>query len=155
MKNLKREIPYRKAQLTDLVEIDRKLTELAREAYRTSHSPYSGFRVGAAAILDDGTIMTSSNQESEVFPSGMCAERILLYKFQSDFPDRKIAAVAIASEQNHKPAEREVYPCGGCAQVFIDTEKRQQHPIRLIMCGSETCTIIDSAVYLLPFAFEL
>ena len=149
------EIPYKHSLIVDLSEPDKKLADFAREACRTSYSPYSGFRVGAAAILDDGTILTASNQESEVFPSGMCAERILLYKFQSDFPERKILAVAIASEQDNKPAKNEVYPCGGCSQVFADTEKRQQQPIRLIMCGAETCTEIDSAKHLLPFAFEL
>ena len=155
MKQHKHEIPYRRGRIADLTETDRKLAELARTACRTSYSPYSGFRVGAAAILEDGTILTASNQESEVFPSGMCAERILLYKFQSDFPDRQITAVAIASEQDNKPGARDVYPCGGCAQVFADTQKRQQQPIRVIMCGAESCTVIDSAGYLLPFAFEL
>lgn len=149
------EIKYVKSQIYDLPEADRKLAELARQACRTSYSPFSGFRVGAAALLDDGTLLTASNQESEVFPSGMCAERVLLYKFQSDFPGRKITAVAIASRQNGQPAEREVYPCGGCAQVFVDTEKRQQHPIRLIMCGATTCTVVESAKNLLPFTFEL
>ena len=152
---LKHEIPYRQLPVSDLPETDRRVAELAREACRSSYSPYSGFRVGAAALLDDDTVLTASNQESEVFPSGMCAERILLYKFQSDFPERKIIAIAIASEQGNKPAKNEVYPCGGCAQVFADTEKRQQHPMRLIMCGAETCSVIDSAKYLLPFAFEL
>ena len=152
---LKHEIPYQKLQLSELTEPDRKLADMARRACGTSYSPYSGFRVGAAAILDNGTILTASNQESEVFPSGMCAERILLYHFQSGFPEQKIRAVAITAEQDDKPAEKEVYPCGGCAQVFADTEKRQQQPIRLIMCGAESCTVIDSAKHLLPFTFEL
>ena len=153
--DLKHEIPYSRVQIADLPAADQKLVECARQACRTSHSPHSGFRVGVAALLDDGTVLTASNQESEVFPSGMCAERILLYRFQSDFPARKLLAAAIASEQNDRPAEKEVYPCGGCAQVLADTEKRQQQQIRLIMCGSETCTVVDSAGCLLPFTFEL
>ncbi|MDR0955108.1 MAG: cytidine deaminase [Rikenellaceae bacterium] len=152
---LKHEIPYRHLPIADLPEADRSLVEFSRQACGTSYSPYSGFRVGAAARLDDGTILTASNQESEVFPSGMCAERILLYKFQSDFAGRTITAVAVSARQNDAPTLREVYPCGGCAQVFVDTEKRQGAPIRLILCGAESCTVVDTARRLLPFTFEL
>lgn len=155
MNKHKLEIPYRKLTLAQLSEVDRRLANLARQACMTSFSPYSGFRVGTAAILDDGTVLTASNQESEVFPSGLCAERILLYKFQSDFPDRSILAVAIVSEKENALAVREVYPCGSCAQIFLDTERRQDHPIRIVMCGANTCIVVESARYLLPFAFEL
>jgi len=149
------EIPYRKLQVSELAETDRKLADLARRACATSYSPYSGFRVGAAGILDDGTVLTASNQESEVFPSGLCAERILLYKFQSDFPDRRLEALAVVSEKANAWAVQEVYPCGGCAQIFVDTERRQNSPIRVIMCGADTCTVIETARHLLPFAFQL
>ena len=64
---------YRTQQ--ELPEQERLLIGKAAEACGSAYAPYSGFRVGAAVLLDDDEILTASNQESEVFPSGMCAER--------------------------------------------------------------------------------
>ncbi len=141
--------------ISELQQSDQALIELAREACQTAYAPFSGFRVGSAARLDDGTTLTASNQESEVFPEGMCAERILLYWIQANCADRKIVSFALAAERDGKPAERDVFPCGACAQVFADTEKRQGSPIRILMCGSKSCTVIESAKSLIPFTFEL
>jgi cytidine deaminase len=141
--------------IEELHEQDRALIARARQACRTAWAPFSGLRVGAAARLDDGSVLTASNQESEVFPEGMCAERILLYWLQAHSGERKIVAFALAAERDGAAVEREIFPCGGCAQVFADTEKRQGVPIRILMCGAETCTVVDSARSLIPFIFEL
>lgn len=87
----------RYAPLEDLPEAERRLANCAAEACSKSYAPYSDFRVGAAALLDDGEIVSAANQESEVFPSGMCAERSLLYYVQSNRSGRKVRALAIAS----------------------------------------------------------
>lgn len=79
---------YRTQQ--ELPEQERLLIGKAAEACGSAYAPYSGFRVGAAALLDDGEILCASNQESEVFPSGMCAERSLLYYVQANRPGRTI-----------------------------------------------------------------
>lgn len=137
--------------LSGLPGEDLQVAAKAREACGTSHAPYSGFRVGAAVRMDDGEILCASNQESEVFPSGMCAERSLLYYVQANRPGRTIRTLAIASV----PAPRECYPCGACRQVIADTEKRQGAPIRVVMCGADSATVVESARELLPFTFEL
>lgn len=144
-----------KNSLEKIPENDRELIVKAIKACDDAFAPYSRFQVGAAALLDNGTILTASNQESPVFPAGMCAERILLYWLQANYADRKIVSVAIAARRNGLPSKHEVYPCGGCAQVFADTEKRQGAPIRILMCGAESCTVIESAKFLIPFTFEL
>ncbi len=143
------EIKYKHCPIEQLEGTDKQLVEQAFEACKTAYAPYSNFHVGAAALLDDGTIVVASNQESEVFPSGMCAERCLLYKQQSY--KNKIVAMAIASD----PSERECYPCGACRQVIVDTQNRQQQNMRIIMAGAGTATIIDDATLLLPFTFKL
>lgn len=142
-------------KITELQASDRALAEQAQQACRTAYAPFSGFRVGAAARLDDGLMLTASNQESPVFPEGMCAERILLYWIQANYSSRKIVSFALSSEHGLHAAQNEVYPCGACAQVFADTEKRQGAPIRILMCGAGGCTIVDSAKSLIPFTFEL
>jgi cytidine deaminase len=130
---------------------DRELVEAARRACATAHAPYSGFRVGAAARLASGRVVTGSNQESEVFPAGVCAERCLLYAHQAHSPGDHIVAIAVASD----PDGRECYPCGICRQVLADTQKRQKSPIRVIMSSRDSATVVDSATLLLPFTFEL
>jgi cytidine deaminase len=132
-------------------EADRELTARAREACSSAWAPYSGYRVGAAARLRSGAVITASNQESEVFPEGMCAERILLWNWQAHHAADPIEALSIASV----PGERECYPCGGCRQVLVDTERRQQSPIRVIMASDTTASVVGSAKYLLPFGFTL
>ena len=144
-------INYEHCSLDELVMADRELTEAAFEATTRAHAPYSGFKVGAAARLRSGEIITAANCESEVFPSGLCAERSLLYHYASNYASSPIVALAIASD----PSERECYPCGACRQVMLDAENRQQSPIRIIMAGGGTATIVESAKDLLPFTFQL
>lgn len=139
------------ASLENMPAEDRSLIEAAAKATLSAHAPYSHFRVGAAARLQSGATITAANCESEVFPSGMCAERSLLYFHASNHPCDNIVALAIASD----PAERECYPCGACRQALLDAEKRQQSPIRIIMAGGGTATVVESAEALLPFTFKL
>ena len=130
---------------------DRELTEAAIAATKGAYAPYSHFHVGAAARLRSGRIVCGANSESEVFPSGICAERSLLFFYQANYADDPIEARAIASN----PSERECYPCGNCRQTIVDVERRQASPMRIIMWGGGTATVVDSAELLLPFTFKL
>ena len=137
--------------LESLPKADKELIEAARKATEKAFAPYSNFKVGAAALLRSGEVVSAANCESEVYPSGLCAERVLLYNLQINHADDPIVAFAIASV----PAERECYPCGSCRQTLLDAQKRQQSPIRIIMSSAESATVVDSAEELLPFSFKL
>ena len=137
--------------LESLPKADKELVQAARKATEKAFAPYSEFRVGAAALLRSGEVVSAANCESEVYPSGLCAERVLLYHLQINHADDPIVAFAIASV----PAERECYPCGSCRQTLLDAQKRQQNPIRIIMSSAESATVVDSAEELLPFSFKL
>ena len=137
--------------LESLPKADKELVQAARKATEKAFAPYSEFRVGAAALLRSGEVVSAANCESEVYPSGLCAERVLLYNLQINHADDPIVAFAIASV----PAERECYPCGSCRQTLLDAQKRQQSPIRIIMSSQESATVVDSAEELLPFSFKL
>lgn len=139
------------AVLSELPAADRELVEEAERATSASYAPYSKFSVGAAARLRSGRILRGSNIESEVFPAGLCAERTLLFHAAANCPDDPIETLAIASS----PSERECYPCGQCRQVLLDTERRQGLPIRIIMSGHGSASVVDSAERLLPFTFSL
>ena len=144
-------ISYEHYTLDTLPTSDSELVKAAFEATTQAYAPFSGFKVGAAARLRSGEIITAANCESEVFPSGLCAERSLLYHSATNHADNPIEAMAIASN----PSDRECYPCGACRQVMLDTENRQQSPIRIIMAGGGTATVVSSAKDLLPFTFKL
>lgn len=144
-------ISYEHYATAELNDSDRVLVEEARMATTKAHALYSNFHVGAAVRLKSGRMLHASNFESEVFPAGLCAERSLLFYVESNYADDPIEALAIASV----PDERECYPCGQCRQVIVDVERRQQSPIRVIMSGRDTATVVDSAEKLLPFTFKL
>lgn len=137
--------------LAAMSDADRQLAEEAQRATANAHAPYSKFHVGAAARLRSGKILYGSNFESEVYPAGLCAERSLLFYAQANYADDPIETLAIAST----PSERECYPCGQCRQVLLDVERRQGSPMRIIMSGAGTATVVASAEQLLPFTFTL
>ena len=139
------------ASLGEMAEEDRQLVEAAVRATRSAIAPYSKFHVGAAARLRSGRILTGSTIESEVFPAGLCAERSLLFYLQTNFPDDAVEELAIASV----PSERECYPCGQCRQVLVDVERRQGSPLRVIMSGGGSASVVERAADLLPFTFKL
>ena len=137
--------------ISDLDVVDQVLVSEAEVATEKSHAPHSNFCVGAAVRLHSGRTFHAANFESEVYPAGLCAERSLLFYIESNYADDPIEALAIASN----PAERECYPCGQCRQVIVDVERRQKSPIRVIMSGAGSATVVDSAEKLLPFTFKL
>ena len=131
---------------------------LLREAIKAcgkSYAPYSKFNVGAALLLENGEIIHGSNQENSAYPSGLCAERVALFYANSEYPDVAIKAIAISSAINGVQNKTAVYPCGGCRQSLIQSEMRQNKPIRIIMAGSNDIKIVDSAKSLLPLNFDL
>ena len=139
------------AAIDDMSGDDRELVEAALKACQRANAPYSNFHVGAAARLTSGRIISAANSESEVFPSGMCAERSLLYFYQSNYDDEPIEALAIASDTS----DGECYPCGGCRQTLLDVERRQGSPMRIIMSGGGSASVVGSAADLMPFSFTL
>jgi len=90
------------------------LIDAAIKAYEHAYVPYSKFPVGAAILLDDGTIMTGANVENASFGLSMCAERTCLFHAISvGVKKEAIQAMAIATPQDHL-----VSPCGACRQVM-------------------------------------
>ena len=53
---------------------DISLVESAFKAMENAYAPYSNFKVGAALLLENGTVIQGNNQENIAYPSGLCAE---------------------------------------------------------------------------------
>ena len=87
----------------------------ARKAADFAYAPYSKFRVGAALLADDGTVITGSNVENRSFGLSICAERSAVVKAIS-LGMRSFKALAISTPDSETP----VGPCGACRQVLSE-----------------------------------
>ena len=141
-------------QYDELNEADQSLMKTAMEATARSYAPYSHFSVGAAALLNDGTIVTGTNQENAAYPSGLCAERTTLFYANSQYPDQPIKTLAIAARTEKDFIENPIPPCGACRQVILETEKRYGQPIRILLYGKECIYEVKSIGDLLPLSFD-
>ncbi|NEW80364.1 MAG: cytidine deaminase, partial [Gelidibacter sp.] len=74
--------------IEELPNLVKGLMKKAVEAKQNAYAPYSKFKVGAAMLLEDGSMITGNNQENAAYPSGMCAERVAIWKVSSDFPHK-------------------------------------------------------------------
>ena len=97
MKDLTLQIDIKIYDYNELSDADRQLMDAAREATQRSYAPYSHFSVGAAARLENGTVVTGTNQENAAYPSGLCAERTTLFYANSQYPDQAVETLAIAA----------------------------------------------------------
>ncbi|MFD2583536.1 cytidine deaminase [Pedobacter vanadiisoli] len=140
--------------IDELTEKDRTLCQQAEQALATSYSPYSKFRVGTAIRLASGEIVLGSNQENLAYPSGLCAERVALFAIGTKNPEAVIESMAITAQTDHFEILKPVTSCGGCLQVMIEFERKQQSPIEVIFyCLNGEILKVPSVKSLLPFAF--
>lgn len=131
-----------------------ELISMALEAAGKAYAPYSNYRVGAAALLENGEIITGNNQENAAYPSGLCAERVAVFYAGSQFPDVAIVSIAIAAFEDGKFQDEPVAPCGGCRQVLHEKEFSQGgKPMEVILYGEKRIQVLRSASDLLPLPF--
>ena len=141
--------------INELNSKDQKLLKAAEQILEKSYSVYSGFSVGAAALLSNGEIVCANNQENIAYPSSMCAERVLFYYCKSNFPDCIIEKVAITVKAVEKIIDEPISPCGACRQVMFEYERNQEKSIKILLKG-EVGKIyeLSSVEDLLPLAFK-
>lgn len=140
--------------ITSLPEDDALLLNEAVSATDLSYSPYSKFRVGAAVRMANGQILKASNQESAAFPSGLCAERSVLFYAFSKYPGVAVEALAIAAKKGKKLTATPTRPCGACIQVMLDAQNRGGKPLKVILGAAEKIEVISSVNDLIPFSFD-
>lgn len=129
------------------------LIEEAKKAVFNAYAPYSQFQVGAALLLEDGTIVTGNNQENAAYPSGLCAERTALFYANAHYPDKAVTTIAIAAYTKGQFTEDVCTPCGSCRQVLVEVENRFGRPVQIIMYGEKHIYEVDSIRDLLPLGF--
>lgn len=98
-----------------MTEIDwNALREVANEAMRKSYSPYSKFAVGAAAIVDDGRIVSGCNVENASYGLSLCAECSLVSNLTMTGGGRLVAFTCVDGQGNV------LMPCGRCRQLLFE-----------------------------------
>lgn len=147
-------INFRELPLTELRHDDAALVEAAREATNRSYAPYSQFCVGAAILLDNGEIVTGSNQENVAYPSGTCAERTAAFYAHARFPHARFRKIAIAARGTDGAfLPHPISPCGACRQALVEYETLAKGPVEVILSGRDTAYLLPSVASTLPFAF--
>jgi cytidine deaminase len=86
----------------------------AVEAAGSAYAPYSGLHVGAAAICDDGRMVTGCNVENASYGLGLCAECTMAGQLRLTGGGRFVA-VACRSGSGDL-----LMPCGRCRQVLYE-----------------------------------
>lgn len=91
------------------------LLRRARAVRDRAYAPYSGFRVGAAVLTEDGRLFEAASVENAVLPLSMCAERNALQEMAVAAVRSPVVAVAVVGD-GADPCT----PCGACRQVIFE-----------------------------------
>ena len=121
------------------------LIEAAARAKDKAYAPYSGFRVGAALLSQDGQIFTGCNVENVSFSATNCAERTAFFKAVSE-GITEFSAIAVISDR-----EAYISPCGVCRQVMVEFCKPD---FQILMCGASGGFKQMSLAELMPEMFD-
>lgn len=150
-------IPYQLiSEEKELMEDERQLLAQAFDACDGAFAPYSQFQVGAAVLLEDGTLIKGNNQENKAFPSGLCAERVAFFHVGASGRGDQIKKVAIRAKSTLKIIDKPTMPCGACRQVMLEYEEMGRKDIVVLMQGAEgdILRVVGIAKSLLPFHFN-
>ncbi|MGB0430907.1 MAG: cytidine deaminase [Bacteroidia bacterium] len=151
---LKAQIELLKCEFNELTESEKLLVKNCIEAATDAYAPYSKFKVGAAALLENGKMVKGSNQENAAYPSGLCAERVALFSCGANFKEQKITHLSVYVE-SFKNENEVPMPCGGCRQVINQSEFRQNQSIKIMLVTkNKDVYIAENSEQLLPFPFR-
>ena len=115
------------------------LRAAAREVCTRAYAPYSGFPVGAAALVDDGRIVTGCNVENASYGLTLCAECGLVSALHAGGGGRLLAFACVDRQGSV------LMPCGRCRQLLWEHGGSG--------CLVDTPTGIQTMAELLPQAF--
>lgn len=118
----------------------------AISARKNAYAPYSGFKVGAALLCEDGTVYTGCNIECSSFSLTNCAERTAFFNALSE-GKHSFKAIAIVGGHSDVETSEPCFPCGACRQVMAE------------FCSEDfTIVLFDRTLKLselMPYSFKL
>ena len=148
------EIP--RSQASEFLSSDElRLVEESDKAREMAYAPYSQFKVGSAALLANGEILRGNNQENAAYPSGLCAERVLLNYVRANHPDQNIVTIGVVTDKSAAGAPNLPIPCGACLQTMYEFETLQNEEFRVILISKDMLYLAEGIKQFLPFRFVL
>ncbi|MCK5145807.1 cytidine deaminase [bacterium] len=119
------------------------LIQKAIEVRENAYAPYSKFKVGAALLTDDNSIITGCNVENVSYGLTTCAERNAVYKAMSN-GIRQFKAIAIVTDTDTLTT-----PCGACRQVLAEFN----HEMPVMLANLKGDRQLTSLKELIPYPF--
>ncbi len=130
---------------TDMISKNfEKLFNAAKMVRENAHVPYSNFKVGAAFLTEDNSIISGCNVENAAYPQSQCAEASAIGNLVSQGFSKIKEVVVIGS------GSLLCSPCGGCRQRLREFASLD---IQIHMCNSEGHLKTSTLKELLPDSF--
>ncbi|MBW6529687.1 cytidine deaminase [Sphingomonas citri] len=136
----------------------RQLIAAARAAAVHAHAPYSRFAVGAAVLLDDGSMVTGANVENASYGLSLCAETVAIATVSASGRLRRVVAVGVIGgamdSTGRATGHAPVRPCGRCRQVLNEAAQLSGRDLTVHCAGAEGEAVASYRLSeLLPDAF--
>ena len=90
------------------------LRSAARAMVAHAYAPYSDVHVGAAALVDDGRVVTGCNVENASYGLTLCAECGIVQQLAATGGGRLVALSVVGTDGTY------LAPCGRCRQVLFE-----------------------------------
>lgn len=134
-----------------------RLIAAARVAAANAYAPYSGYHVGAALLLDDGSIVTGANVENASYGLTLCAETVAVAKLANMGALARVRVVAIVGGRPDGAAllgSEPVHPCGRCRQMLNEAAEVAKVDIDVHCASGDGRTVTSYRLSeLLPHSF--
>jgi len=121
------------------------LLNKARIVAERAYAPYSRFKVGAALLMSDESVVLGCNVENASYGLSICAEKSAIVSMVS-IGHMDPVAIAVAGGKSGAPCP----PCGACRQILAEF-----NPDMLVVLESPNKIIVMSVNELLPLSFSL
>ena len=115
------------------------MIDLAIDQLQYAYAPYSGFKVGAVLLSENGSFYTGCNIENAAYTPTNCAERTAFFKAVSE-GERKFQAICIVGGKGGVPTTYTT-PCGVCLQVMMEFCNPEQFKV-ILAVGQEQYQIV-------------
>ena len=138
-----------------LDQTEKQLFDAAKAIREKAYAEYSHFTVGCAILLENGEIITGSNQENAAYPSGLCAERTTIFWAAANYPKMKMKKLFVIGAPEAAVSSTPIPPCGACRQSILEYEARQKEGIEIYFASLQGEIFKTHSVRdLLPFSFD-
>ena len=131
------------------------LIAAARAAARHAYAPYSRFAVGAAVLLDDGSVVAGANVENASYGLSLCAETVAIASASAQGRLADVVAIGVVGgAMDGGGGDAPVSPCGRCRQILNEAAQLGGRDLPVYCAGLTGGALAEHRLSdLLPHAF--